>query len=173
MAEYFRDDEHRDVLLLVDNIFRFIQPGMDVSGLPGQMPSLLGYQPTMGTELPGWGRAYCNTDIGPSRPFGQCKCRLTIQPIRFGREVAAKAVRIDSVMVEAGGVEPPSEKARNEETTCVAGSEISATASESGERGGGLVRLGFSRRLRTEAIGQSRKMTLTHRRAGSAAGAAT
>jgi len=41
MAEYFRDDEHRDVLLLVDNIFRFIQPGMDVSGLPGQMPSLL------------------------------------------------------------------------------------------------------------------------------------
>ena len=106
MAEYFRDDEHRDVLLLVDNIFRFIQPGMDVSGLPGQMPSLLGYQPTMGTELPGWGRAYCNTDIGPSRPFGQCKCRLTIQPIRFGREVAAKAARIDSVMVEAGGVEP-------------------------------------------------------------------
>ncbi|OWK35573.1 F0F1 ATP synthase subunit A [Fimbriiglobus ruber] len=51
MAEYFRDDEHRDVLLLADNIFRFIQAGMEVSGLMGQMPSRLGYQPTMGTEL--------------------------------------------------------------------------------------------------------------------------
>lgn len=51
MAEYFRDDEHKDVLLLVDNIFRFIQAGMEVSGLLGQMPSRLGYQPTMGTEL--------------------------------------------------------------------------------------------------------------------------
>jgi F-type H+-transporting ATPase subunit beta len=44
MAEYFRDDEHRDVLLLVDNIFRFIQAGMEISGLMGQMPSRLGYQ---------------------------------------------------------------------------------------------------------------------------------
>jgi hypothetical protein len=51
MAEYFRDDEHRDVLLLIDNIFRFIQAGMEMSGLMGQMPSRLGYQPTMGTEL--------------------------------------------------------------------------------------------------------------------------
>ncbi len=53
MAEYFRDEEHRDVLLLIDNIFRFIQAGMEVSGLMGQMPSRLGYQPTMGTELSG------------------------------------------------------------------------------------------------------------------------
>ena len=51
MAEYFRDDEHRDVLLLIDNIFRFIQAGMEMSGLMGQMPSRLGYQPTMATEL--------------------------------------------------------------------------------------------------------------------------
>lgn len=51
MAEYFRDDEHLDVLLLIDNIFRFIQAGMEASGLMGQMPSRLGYQPTMGTEL--------------------------------------------------------------------------------------------------------------------------
>jgi len=51
MAEYFRDDEHRDVLLLIDNIFRFIQAGMEVSGLMGQMPSRLGYQPTMGTAV--------------------------------------------------------------------------------------------------------------------------
>ncbi len=51
MAEYFRDDERRDVLLLVDNIFRFIQAGMEISGLMGQMPSRLGYQPTLSTEL--------------------------------------------------------------------------------------------------------------------------
>ena len=51
MAEYFRDDEHHDVLLLIDNIFRFIQADMEVSGLMGQMPSRLGYQPTLGTEL--------------------------------------------------------------------------------------------------------------------------
>lgn len=51
MAEYFRDDEHRDVLLLIDNIFRYIQAGMEISGLLGQMPSRLGYQPTLGTEL--------------------------------------------------------------------------------------------------------------------------
>lgn len=51
MAEYFRDDEGRDVLLLIDNIFRFIQAGMEISGLLGMMPSRLGYQSTMGTEL--------------------------------------------------------------------------------------------------------------------------
>jgi F-type H+-transporting ATPase subunit beta len=64
MAEYFRDDEHRDVLLLVDNIFRFIQAGMEVSGLMGQMPSRLGYQPTMGTELSGLEERIANTDSG-------------------------------------------------------------------------------------------------------------
>ncbi|MDY0212350.1 MAG: F0F1 ATP synthase subunit beta [Desulfuromonadaceae bacterium] len=51
MAEYFRDIRHRDVLLLIDNIFRFIQAGSEISGMMGQMPSRLGYQPTMGTEL--------------------------------------------------------------------------------------------------------------------------
>jgi len=64
MAEYFRDDEHRDVLLLIDNIFRFIQAGMEVSGLLGQMPSRLGYQPTMGTELAGLEERIANTDTG-------------------------------------------------------------------------------------------------------------
>ncbi|MEI9991643.1 MAG: F0F1 ATP synthase subunit beta [Rhizomicrobium sp.] len=64
MAEYFRDDQHRDVLLLVDNIFRFIQAGMEVSGLMGQMPSRLGYQPTMGTELSGLEERIANTDTG-------------------------------------------------------------------------------------------------------------
>ena len=64
MAEYFRDDEHRDVLLLIDNIFRFIQAGSEVSGLMGQMPSRLGYQPTMGTELSGLEERIANTDTG-------------------------------------------------------------------------------------------------------------
>lgn len=64
MAEYFRDDEHRDVLLLIDNIFRFIQAGMEVSGLMGQMPSRLGYQPTMGTELAQLEERIANTDTG-------------------------------------------------------------------------------------------------------------
>jgi F-type H+-transporting ATPase subunit beta len=64
MAEYFRDDEHRDVLLLIDNIFRFIQAGMEVSGLMGQMPSRLGYQPTMGTELSRLEERIANTDAG-------------------------------------------------------------------------------------------------------------
>ncbi len=64
MAEYFRDDEHRDVLLLIDNIFRFIQAGMEVSGLMGQMPSRMGYQPTMGTELAGLEERIANTRTG-------------------------------------------------------------------------------------------------------------
>ena len=64
MAEYFRDDEHQDVLLLIDNIFRFIQAGMEVSGLMGQMPSRLGYQPTMGTELSKIEERIANTDKG-------------------------------------------------------------------------------------------------------------
>lgn len=64
MAEYFRDEERRDVLLLIDNIFRFIQAGSEVSGLLGQMPSRLGYQPTMGTELSQLEERIANTDTG-------------------------------------------------------------------------------------------------------------
>lgn len=64
MAEYFRDDEQRDVLLLIDNIFRFIQAGSEVSGLMGQMPSRLGYQPTMGTELSALEERIANTATG-------------------------------------------------------------------------------------------------------------
>jgi F-type H+/Na+-transporting ATPase subunit beta len=51
MAEYFRDDARQDVLLLIDNIFRFIQAGSEVSALMGRLPSRLGYQPTLGGEL--------------------------------------------------------------------------------------------------------------------------
>lgn len=64
MAEYFRDDARQDVLLLIDNIFRFIQAGSEVSGLMGQLPSRLGYQPTMGTELAELEERICNTTNG-------------------------------------------------------------------------------------------------------------
>ncbi|WP_321333241.1 F0F1 ATP synthase subunit beta [Breoghania sp.] len=51
IAESFRDDEHRDVLLLMDNVFRFVQAGSEVSGLLGRMPSRVGYQPTLASEV--------------------------------------------------------------------------------------------------------------------------
>jgi F-type H+-transporting ATPase subunit beta len=51
MAEYFRDEEHKDVLLFVDNIFRFTQAGAEVSALLGRIPSAVGYQPTLATEM--------------------------------------------------------------------------------------------------------------------------
>jgi len=69
MAEYFRDDEHRDVLLLIDNIFRFIQAGMEVSGLMGQMPSRLGYQPRWAPNYRDWRSASPTRTPAPLRPF--------------------------------------------------------------------------------------------------------
>ena len=51
MAEYFRDKEHQDVLLFIDNIFRFVQAGSEVSALLGRTPSAVGYQPTLATEI--------------------------------------------------------------------------------------------------------------------------
>ena len=64
MAEYFRDDLHKDVLLTIDNIFRFIQAGSEVSGLMGQLPSRVGYQPTLATELAELEERICNTTTG-------------------------------------------------------------------------------------------------------------
>jgi F-type H+-transporting ATPase subunit beta len=64
MAEYFHDDLRQDVLLLIDNIFRFVQAGAEVSGLLGQLPSRLGYQPTLGTELAQLEERICNTATG-------------------------------------------------------------------------------------------------------------
>jgi F-type H+-transporting ATPase subunit beta len=64
MAEYFRDDAHQDVLLLIDNIFRFIQAGAEVSGLLGRLPSRVGYQPTLGSELAELEERICNTRSG-------------------------------------------------------------------------------------------------------------
>ena len=64
MAEYFRDDAKQDVLLLIDNIFRFIQAGQEVSGLMGRLPSRVGYQPTLGTELAELEERITNTTTG-------------------------------------------------------------------------------------------------------------
>ena len=51
MAEYFRDEQHKNVLLFIDNIFRFVQAGSEVSALLGRMPSAVGYQPTLANEM--------------------------------------------------------------------------------------------------------------------------
>ena len=64
MAEYFRDDAQQDVLLLIDNIFRFIQAGSEVSGLMGQIPSRVGYQPTLASDLAELEERISNTPSG-------------------------------------------------------------------------------------------------------------
>lgn len=61
MAEYFRDVEHQNILLLIDNIFRFIQAGAEVSGLLGHIPSRVGYQPTLASELAELEERICST----------------------------------------------------------------------------------------------------------------
>ncbi len=63
-AEYFRDEEHQDVLLFIDNIFRFTQAGSEVSALLGRMPSAVGYQPTLGTDLGGLQERITSTAAG-------------------------------------------------------------------------------------------------------------
>jgi len=64
IAEYFREDRKQDVLLLMDNIFRFVQAGSEVSGLLGQIPSRVGYQPTLATELSELEERICSTNAG-------------------------------------------------------------------------------------------------------------
>ena len=64
MAEYFRDEEGQDVLLFIDNIFRFVQAGSEVSALLGRMPSAVGYQPTLGTEMGGLQERITSTTSG-------------------------------------------------------------------------------------------------------------
>lgn len=64
IAEHFRDDAKRDVLLLIDNIFRFVQAGGEVSGLMGRIPSRVGYQPTLATELAQLEERICSSASG-------------------------------------------------------------------------------------------------------------
>ncbi|MCP7064460.1 F0F1 ATP synthase subunit beta, partial [Listeria monocytogenes] len=64
IAEYFRDEEHQDVLLFIDNIFRFTQAGSEVSALLGRMPSAVGYQPTLATEMGQLQERITSTNVG-------------------------------------------------------------------------------------------------------------
>ncbi|MFZ5365610.1 MAG: F0F1 ATP synthase subunit beta [Patescibacteria group bacterium] len=64
LAEYFRDEEHQDVLLFIDNIFRFTQAGSEVSALLGRIPSAVGYQPTLATEMGEMQERITSTDKG-------------------------------------------------------------------------------------------------------------
>ena len=64
MAEYFRDEQHKNVLLFIDNIFRFTQAGSEVSALLGRMPSAVGYQPTLATDLGGLQERIASTKNG-------------------------------------------------------------------------------------------------------------
>ena len=64
MAEYFRDDCRQDVLLLIDNIFRFVQAGTEVSGLMGELPSRVGYQPTLASDIAELEERICTTRSG-------------------------------------------------------------------------------------------------------------
>lgn len=64
MAEYFRDEQGQDVLLFIDNIFRFTQAGSEVSALLGRMPSAVGYQPTLATEMGQLQERITSTNVG-------------------------------------------------------------------------------------------------------------
>jgi F-type H+-transporting ATPase subunit beta len=64
MAEHFRDERNTDVLVLIDNIYRFVQAGAEVSGLLGRLPSRVGYQPTLATELAELEERICSTASG-------------------------------------------------------------------------------------------------------------
>src|SRR5258708_3871113 len=69
IAEYFRDEENQDVLLFIDNIFRFTQAGSEVSALLGRMPSAVGYQPTLATEMGALQERITSTQKGSTTPF--------------------------------------------------------------------------------------------------------
>ena len=86
MAEYFRD-EGQDVLLFIDNIFRFVQAGSEVSALLGRMPSAVGYQPTLATEMGELQERITSTQKDPSRPSRRSTCPPTTSPTPRRRPV--------------------------------------------------------------------------------------
>ena len=98
MAEYFRDEKHQNVLLFIDNIFRFTQAGSEVSALLGRMPSAVGYQPTLATEmgeLQETGEAYLRLSIRAQPPIPRL---LHVQT-----RDAADARQLDADSPHAGG----------------------------------------------------------------------
>ena len=88
MAEYFRDVNKQDVLLFIDNIFRFTQAGSEVSALLGRMPSAVGYQPTLATEMGAFTRTYYinNTRFNYIYSSSLCTCR------RFNRSSSSNYI---------------------------------------------------------------------------------
>ena len=82
MAEYFRDESGADTLLFIDNIFRFTQAGSEVSALLGRMPSAVGYQPTLSTEMGELQERITSTERARSPRCRRCTCRPTIRLIR-------------------------------------------------------------------------------------------
>lgn len=83
IAEHFRDNEKQDVLLLIDNIFRFIQAGTEVSGLMGRIPSRVGYQPTLATELAELEERISSSLSAAKTSVQAVMCRPMISPIRL------------------------------------------------------------------------------------------
>ena len=81
MAEYFRDEEHQDVLLFIDNIFRYVQAGSEVSALLGRMPSAVGYQPTLANEV-----GELQERIASTKNGSVTSDRPTTLPIRLRRQ---------------------------------------------------------------------------------------
>ena len=103
ISEYFRDEEGRDVLLFIDNIFRFTQAGSEVSALLGRMPSAVGYQPNLATEMGALQERITSTDKGsitsvqaiyvpaddltdpaPAAVFSHLDATTSIKPSDFG-----------------------------------------------------------------------------------------
>ena len=82
IAEHFRDVMGRNVLLLMDNVFRFVQAGAEVSGMLGRLPSRVGYQSTLATESRSWRNESRRLPEPRSRRFRPCTFRRTISPIR-------------------------------------------------------------------------------------------
>ena len=72
MAEYFRDHEHQNVLLFIDNIFRYVQAGSEVSALMGRLPSAVGYQPTLANEMGALQERIPPPKTGPSPRCRRC-----------------------------------------------------------------------------------------------------
>jgi F-type H+/Na+-transporting ATPase subunit beta len=85
MAEYFRDVNKQDVLLFIDNIFRFVQAGSEVSALLGRMPSAVGYQPTLGTDMGDLQERITSTLKGRLPPFRRCTSLQTTSPTPLRR----------------------------------------------------------------------------------------
>jgi F-type H+-transporting ATPase subunit beta len=85
VAEYFRDEEGKDVLFFVDNIFRFVQANSEVSALLGRLPSAVGYQPTLGTDTGGLQERITSTKKGAITSCRRSSCPPTTTPIRPSR----------------------------------------------------------------------------------------